>query len=359
MRSSSSWILANLNVTGYYRVNYDLGNWERLLAQLDLDHEVLPLLNRAQLVDDAFNLARAKVISSTLALRTTCYLSMETEYMPWQSALNNLQYFFLMLDRTEVHPLMQDYILKLITPLFLHFKNITSDWTAVPERLTDQYNQENAIRMACQTGLAECQDLTRTWFRQWMDDPQHNRIQQNLRSAVYCGAMATGDAAVWDFGWSQLQEATVASEARTLMWALACSAQEPLLQRYLSYTLNSTLIRKQDASFVITAVASNRVGHDLAWDFVREHWEYMFTEYGVGSFSFSSIISGVTAHLSTPAELQQLEEFVEEHGGAAGLGSATLAVQQALERTRINIQWLQDNQQELYNWFNSHLDRSS
>lgn len=40
MRSSSSWILANLNVTGYYRVNYDLGNWERLLAQLDLDHEV-------------------------------------------------------------------------------------------------------------------------------------------------------------------------------------------------------------------------------------------------------------------------------------------------------------------------------
>lgn len=50
---------------------------------------------------------------------------------------------------------------------------------------------------------------------------------------------------------------------------------------------------------------------------------------------------------------------MEEHGGAAGLGSATLAVQQALERTRINIQWLQDNQQELYNWFNSHLDRSS
>lgn len=40
MRSGTSWVLANLNVTGYYRVNYDLGNWERLLAQLDLDHEV-------------------------------------------------------------------------------------------------------------------------------------------------------------------------------------------------------------------------------------------------------------------------------------------------------------------------------
>lgn len=48
--------------------------------------------------------------------------------------------------------------------------------------------------------------------------------------------------------------------------------------RYLSYTLNSTLIRKQDASLVITAVASTRLGHELAWDFVREHWDHMFTE---------------------------------------------------------------------------------
>lgn len=38
------------------------------------------------------------------------------------------------------------------------------------------------------------------------------------------------------------------------------------------------MIRKQDASSVITAVAANLVGQSLAWDFVREQWEYMFTE---------------------------------------------------------------------------------
>lgn len=47
------------------------------------------------------------MIPSTLALRTTCYLSMETEYLPWKSALDNLQYVSLMLERTEVHPLVQ------------------------------------------------------------------------------------------------------------------------------------------------------------------------------------------------------------------------------------------------------------
>lgn len=39
-----------------------------------------------------------------------------------------------------------------------------------------RYNQENAIRMACHTGLAECRNLTSTWFSQWMDDPQHNGL---------------------------------------------------------------------------------------------------------------------------------------------------------------------------------------
>uniref|UniRef100_A0A3Q1HII7 Aminopeptidase n=1 Tax=Anabas testudineus TaxID=64144 RepID=A0A3Q1HII7_ANATE len=351
MKSGSSWVLANINVTGYYRVNYDLGNWERLLSQLIAEHQVIPVMNRAQLVDDAFNLARAQLVSTNLALRTTSYLLVETEYIPWQSALNNLDYYYLMLDRTEVYQPMQDYMKKLVTPLFLHFKNITSEWTHVPDRLTDQYNQVNAIRMACTTGVTECQKLTTTWFKQWMDRPQHNLIHPNLRSAVYCSAMAAGDEAEWEFGWSQLKNATVASEASKLMSALACTSLL-CFHRYLSYTLNPAMIRKQDATSVITSVASNRVGQGLAWDFVREQWEYMFTQYGVGSFSFASMISGVTARFSTTAELQQLKEFEREHS-AAGFGSATLALQQALERTTANINWLQQNKQEVLDWFNS------
>ncbi|XP_062245063.1 aminopeptidase N-like [Platichthys flesus] len=352
MKTGGLWILANVNVTGFYRVNYDLGNWERLLAQLDSEHQVIPVINRAQLVDDAFNLARAQLISTSLALRTTSYLLLETQYMPWQSALNNLQYYDLMLDRTDAYQPMQNYMRKLVTPLFLHFKNITSNWTRVPDGLTDQYNQVNAISVGCRTGLTECQSLTTAWFKQWMENPRDNPIHPNLRTTVYCSAVAAGDEAEWEFGWSQFKNATLASEASKLMSALACTKNKQLLQRYLSHTLNPAMIRKQDATSVITSVASNREGQSLAWDFVRDQWEYMFTQYGVGSFSFASMISGVTARFSTAAELQQLEEFVEQNS-AAGFGSATLAVEQAAERTRANIKWLQLNQQEILDWFNS------
>ncbi|KAK0155995.1 Aminopeptidase N [Merluccius polli] len=56
--SGGNWVLANLDTVGYYRVNYDQGNWNRLLNVLITNHTALPVINRAQLIDDAFNLAR-------------------------------------------------------------------------------------------------------------------------------------------------------------------------------------------------------------------------------------------------------------------------------------------------------------
>lgn len=37
---SSDWLLLNLNVSGYFRVNYNQENWDQLLWQLSEDHLV-------------------------------------------------------------------------------------------------------------------------------------------------------------------------------------------------------------------------------------------------------------------------------------------------------------------------------
>lgn len=47
------------------------------------------------------------MISTVLALDTTKYLIKETDYMPWESALSNLDFFYLMFDRNEVYGPMQ------------------------------------------------------------------------------------------------------------------------------------------------------------------------------------------------------------------------------------------------------------
>ncbi len=37
----SNYILANLEMCGFYRVNYDLSNWDRIIRQLKLDKNVI------------------------------------------------------------------------------------------------------------------------------------------------------------------------------------------------------------------------------------------------------------------------------------------------------------------------------
>lgn len=57
------------------------------------------------------------------------------------------------------------------------------------------------------------------------------RIHPNLRSTVYCNAIAAGGAQEWEFAWSQFEQATIAIEADKLRSALACTKQPWLLNR--------------------------------------------------------------------------------------------------------------------------------
>uniref|UniRef100_A0AAZ3R2H9 Aminopeptidase n=1 Tax=Oncorhynchus tshawytscha TaxID=74940 RepID=A0AAZ3R2H9_ONCTS len=355
--SGSEWVLANLNVSGYYRVNYDMDNWERLLNQLTTDHTVIPLINRAQIVDDAFNLARAKVINTTLALRTTRYLSQERDYIPWESALRNLNYYILMFDRGQAYGVLQGYLKMQITPLFEYFRTITVDWTR-KSQLKDSWNQEGISR---KTGsppngnygksIPETLRMFRVnvivfllfndadfVFMQLFID----RIHPNLKTTVYCNAIAAGGVAEWDFAWQMFKNATVATEAAKLRSSLACTKVPWLLNRYLDYSLDPAKIRKQDCTSTINYIAGNVVGMPLAWDFIR-------ARYGGGSFSFSNLINGVTRRFSTEFELKQLKQFKEDNA-RVGFGSGTLALEQAIERTTANIKWVAENQEHVMKW---------
>ncbi|CAB1433690.1 unnamed protein product [Pleuronectes platessa] len=347
--TAGDWVLANLDVVGYYRVNYDDSNWDKLLNALSTNHKLIQVINRAQLVDDAFNLARAKIIPTVRALSTTKYLNQERDYMPWQSALGNLNFFYLMFDRSEVYGPMQDYLRKQVVPLFDYYKTETGNWAKVPTGHMDQYNQVNAISQACKTGHEECLTLVKGWFKQWMDT-RKNPIHPNLRTTVYCNAIAAGGAKEWDFAWSEFQKATIASEAEKLRSALSCTKQPWLLQRYLEYTLDPDMIRKQDATSTIVYIANNVVGQSLAWDFVRDRWSYIFNQYGGGSFSFSNLINGVTKRFATDFELKQLQQFKADNSDV-GFGSGSLAVDQSIERTIGNMKWIAENKQNVLNWF--------
>ena len=86
--------------TGYYRVAYDPTNYGLIREQLLLDHTVVAVNNRAQLLDDSLNIASVNLIPYAEALDLTLYLTVERDFVPFDSALTALGYIDGMLSAT-------------------------------------------------------------------------------------------------------------------------------------------------------------------------------------------------------------------------------------------------------------------
>lgn len=75
---------------GFYRVNYDEKNWKLLLIQLITNPDRIHVINRAQIIDDAYHLCRAELVPYDYYTSLLEYLLMEDHVMPWNTAINGL-----------------------------------------------------------------------------------------------------------------------------------------------------------------------------------------------------------------------------------------------------------------------------
>ena len=141
-------VIFNIQQTGYYRVNYDENNWKLIIKQLKEDHTTIHVVNRAQIIDDALNLARAGLLKYQLALDVTSYLHKENEYIPWEAALSGLQYLDVMLKQTTAYGDFKRYMRTLIDPLYY---KIGYQMQPTDEHL-DIYLRKSAVNWACKLG---------------------------------------------------------------------------------------------------------------------------------------------------------------------------------------------------------------
>lgn len=59
---------------------------------LNGSHSTIHVWNRAQLIDDSFNLARAGMLDYATALNLSKYLENEDDEIPWYTAMDCLSY---------------------------------------------------------------------------------------------------------------------------------------------------------------------------------------------------------------------------------------------------------------------------
>lgn len=150
--SANSWIIANNQQAGFYRVNYDRTNWRLLIHALsndDFDH--IHVFNRAQLVDDSFHLAKSGERDFEIPFGILGYLRKEIDFIPWKPAARSLTFLEHMLRGRAEHKLLESFI-RNITQSVYHRVPVTRNETDHVLRL----QRLDVAKLACEAGLQEC-----------------------------------------------------------------------------------------------------------------------------------------------------------------------------------------------------------
>jgi len=346
--AANQWVIFNVGQVGYYRVQYDATNYELINNQLLTDLTKIGVNNRAQLMDDSLNLARVGRISYAQALDLTRYLANEREYVPFDAALTALNYINGMFRTTAGYGEWKRYMSTLIDPLYTYvgFNENASD----PHLVT--FARGDALTWACRLGNTDCIQNSKTYYAAWMNDPNNDDIvPANQLSTISCYAIQSGGEAEWTFAYEKYQASEFAREKSALLSAMGCTQQPYLLSTMLEMMIDSNSgIRLQDANAVFSYVSGNALGNYLAFDFLRNRWDDMYS-YFYGYYSMSGFMRTVSSRFNTPLQLAELVQLRDDHFNIVG---ASKTVQQAIEVVQANINWMDLHYNEVLDWVKNH-----
>jgi len=341
----SKWIKANYKTTGFFRVTYSNANWELLIKQLDSNHNIFHALDRAGIIDDAFNLARAGKLAYKIALGTTRYLHKEKNYVVWRVALSNLNYMKKILSNRPSYSLFKKYMLQKLNPMV---KEV--GWNQSSGHL-DQYKQSLFLANAISYGDESSVNHAKMMFNDWMVN--NKTIRAQLKSLIYSTGVESGGAKEWDFVFGKFRIEKNPTEKSKLQSALSSTQKPWILRKWLGYSLDSSIIRSQDTVYVITDVSgSNPVGKYVAWDFARANWVKCMEIMTANNFHVTRMTLGITTQFTTEFELQQVREFWKKYPDA---GAGARARIQGMERIQASIDWAKNYASDVEDWLKNEV----
>ena len=121
-------------------------------------------------------------------------------------------------------------------------------------------------------------------------------------------------------------------------------------QRLLDMSVDPTSgIRKQDSNSVISGVASNKVGRDLVWNWLRGNWPTISKYFKVGiDSSLGDIIASIAADFNKEFELNDLQNFYNQK--LSELGTSKRSLENSIHKTLSNIEWMKLHYREIVDW---------
>ncbi|NXS60847.1 AMPE aminopeptidase, partial [Brachypteracias leptosomus] len=348
---SNTYADINPDHIGFYRVNYNSQNWERISSLLVNNHKNFSAADRAGILDDAFSLARPGLVNYSVPLQLTKYLRNETDYLPWHRVISSVTYLASMLeDDRNLYPRFQEYFRYQVKPIVNQLL-----WNDIGDHL-ERLLRASVLDFACSMDDMESLSNASQLFEEWLLGKKGKNVQvlflyfsisANLRLLVYrYGMQNSGNESSWNYMFKKYQETSLAQEKEKLLYGLASVKNITLLDRYLKYIHNTSLIKTQDVFTVLRYISYNTYGKTMAWDWIRLNWQKLVDRFTINDRNLGRIVT-ITQNFNTELQLWQMENFFEKYPDA---GAGELPRSQSIEQVKNNIEWLKVNKEEIRMW---------
>lgn len=261
----NDWIILNVQQSGYYRVNYDNELWNLIIGQLNgPQYHLIHLLNRGQLIDDSFHIARSGRITPDIPLDIMNYLEWETDHIVWDSAERALFLYNRWLLGSPVYDEFQDYVVKNVAAMFDKLGvNVIDN-----EPRLDRYARQIAINLACLHGLTQCLTDAAQQLENMIN--LQETLHPDVVAQIYCNGIRRSGTMVVEAMQNILSSATRQIERNRIIAGLGCIEDSVILYEHLFMAIRPGPLSSAERGNILSSPLNNGIDSLLVLvDFIR------------------------------------------------------------------------------------------
>lgn len=171
----TQWVIFNIQLAGLYKIKYDRRNYKLIVKALNSENfKDIHTTNRAQLIDDAMDLAWTGEQDYGISLAMINYLRQEDEYIPWKSALDNLRNVNRLLIRSSLYGVFKSYIQFILEPIYEKVGGISEPVQS--DSLDTVKHQTMVCSWSCRFDVGDCIEKSVEIFARWMIETEPDHI---------------------------------------------------------------------------------------------------------------------------------------------------------------------------------------
>ncbi|XP_026820838.1 aminopeptidase N-like [Rhopalosiphum maidis] len=301
------WYIFNIQSIGLYRVNYDVDNWMALIKQLNQMPNDIHVLNRAQLIDDAFNLARSGQLDYSVALHLSKYLKNENNTTPWYSAMNGFAYLLERMPRSDNgYADFKSHVSSLAGNIYSMLENLVSNNNTEYKVLSAW---ETFSKWACGLENKYCTKKAQEYFNKWQAG---EKIPADIKDAAFCvGVKNSNGSLVFNNMFTLYRNTKSISEKSSAGFALGCSTNRTQLSEFINHILDGPEgpIKENDIKSVVSSISTTPLGLDVLYEFLSTNINKTLDQLSSGEEIVTYIYSILASKITNNTEIEKIKNL--------------------------------------------------